>query len=347
VAVEQPTAETGAARPLRGAPRGLARVTGLLTGRPETGALIAALTVFVVFTVWADNFLTRQSLASTLTLAAELAIVAMAVTLLMIAGEFDLSVGSVLGASSILVPWLMVTHDVPAVLAVPTALAAATSIGFLNGIVVITTRIPSFIVTLGGLLFWRGVVFVITEGFPITVPREAKIFDFFSYRAQDGVLSGFNVSALWFGGLAVVLAFVLTRTTTGNWIFASGGNERAARSMGVPVDRLRVVLFMLTAACAGLAGVIQVGRFSSVDANRGLNLELEAIAAAVIGGSRLSGGYGSVIGTALGCLMIGMIRNGLILAGVASYWYQAIIGLLIVAAVIVNQTAGRTRPQRV
>jgi simple sugar transport system permease protein len=341
MATEQPAVTEEAARPTRGVPQAWSRATRVLTGRPETGALVAALTVFVVFAVWADNFLTRQSLASTLTLTAELAIVAMAVTLLMIAGEFDLSVGSVLGMSSILVPWLMVNHDLPAVLAVLVGLAAALTIGFVNGLVVITSRIPSFIVTLGGLLFWRGVVFVITKGFPISVPREAKVFDFFSYRVE----AGFNVSALWFAGLAIVLAFVLTGTKYGNWIFSAGGNERAARSMGVPVDRVRLSLFVLTAGAAGLAGVIQMSRFSSVDANRGEGLELQAIAAAVIGGARLGGGYGSVIGTALGALMIGMIRNGLILAGVAGYWFTAIVGLLIVVAVIVNQIAGRTRPQ--
>ena len=340
MATEQPAAEERAARPVRGVPQAWTRVTGLLTGRPETGALVAALTVFVVFAVWADNFLTRQSMASTVTIAAELAIVAMAVTLLMIAGEFDLSVGSVLGFSSMLIPWLIVNHDVPVVLAVFAGLGAATTIGLLNGLVVITTRIPSFIVTLGALLFWRGVLQVITEGFPVTVP-DSKVFDFFSYRFE----SGFNVSALWFAGLAILLAYVLTTTKPGNWIFASGGGERAARGMGVPVDRLRLSLFMLTAFAAGLAGLIQAGRFNSVDSLRGEGLELQAIAAAVIGGTRLNGGYGSVIGTALGCLMIGMIRNGLVLAGVASFWFQAIIGLLIVSAVIVNQLAGRTRPQ--
>jgi len=330
-----------AVRPARGIPQAWSRAAGLLTGRPETGAFVAALTVFAVFAVWADNFLTTQSMASTVTIAAELAIVAMAVTLLMIAGEFDLSVGSVLGFSSMLVPWLMVNHDVPAALAVLGGLGVALTIGFVNGLVVITTRIPSFIVTLGALLFWRGVLQVITEGFPVVVPRESRVFDFFSYRFE----SGFNVSALWFAALAIFLAAVLTMTKAGNWIFAAGGNERAARGMGVPVDRLRLALFMLTGFCAGLAGLIQVGRFNSVDSLRGEGLELQAIAAAVIGGTRLNGGYGSVIGTALGCLMIGMIRNGLALAGVASFWFTAIVGLLIVGAVIINQLAGRTRPQ--
>jgi simple sugar transport system permease protein len=313
-----------------------------LAGRPEKGVILGVVAVFVGFSISADNFLTTASLASTLTITAELAIVAMAVTLLMIAGEFDLSVGSVLGVSAVLVPYLIVDHDVAPALALVISFMAAVAIGFIQGTIIVVSRIPSFILTLGGLLFWRGIVFVITGGLPILVPAETGVFDPFSHRFS----SGFNVSAFWFVGLAIVLSFVLTHMKWGNWIFAAGGNERAARGMGVPVDRLRLALFTLTAASAGLVGIIQTGRFSSVDANRGLNLELEAIAAAVIGGARLNGGYGSVIGTALGCLVLGMIRNGLVLAGVASYWYPAMVGVLIVVAVFVNQLLGGVRLRR-
>ncbi len=320
---------------------GIRRLMGFFTGRPETGALAATLFVFAVFSVWSPYFLTLQSVAATLVLAAELGIVAMGVTLLMIAGEFDLSVGSVLGVSSLLVPWFAV-HAIPLVLAIPVALLTAVTLGFINGLIVVTTRLPSFIVTLGGLMWWRGVLYVVTGGFPLNVPTESLLFLPFSARLSSGI----NASAFWFLGVMIVLSMLLQKTTFGNWTFASGGNERAARQMGVPVDRVRVLLFVLTAGLAGLTGLIQVGRFNSVDANRGQGLELEAIAAAVIGGTRLSGGYGSIIGTALGCLMIGMIRNGLVLAGVASYWYQALIGLLIIIAVIVNQWTSKDQPRQ-
>jgi simple sugar transport system permease protein len=310
----------------------LTKARHYLVGRPEGGVVAATLCVFFFFAVWADDFLTTESIASTLALTAELGIVAMAITLLMIAGEFDLSVGSVLGMSSVLVPWLVTTHDVPVAVAVLAGFAAALSIGFLNGILVVTTKIPSFIITLGALLFWRAVVFVITKGFPISVPDGGILFDIFSYRFSNGLY----VSAFWFVGVGIALAFVLSRMKLGNWIYASGDNEGAARGMGVPVARLRLGLFMLTAGAAGLVGMIQLSRFGSVDSNRGTGLELETIAAAVIGGGRLNGGYGSVLGTALGCLMIGMIRNGLALAGVASYWYNGIVGLLLVVAVVIN-----------
>jgi simple sugar transport system permease protein len=143
----------------------------------------------------------------------------------------------------------------------------------------------------------------------------------------------------------LLLSFVLLRTRFGNWIFASGGNERSARSMGVPVDRVWIILFVVTALCACLMGLIQVGRFNTVEATRGANLELQVIAAAVVGGARLNGGYGSVLGAALGAAMIAMIQQGLVLSGIASYWLNFAVGVLIIVAVIINQQLGRSRPQ--
>jgi simple sugar transport system permease protein len=318
---------------------------GLLIGRPETGALFGAIVMFLIFSVVADNFTSRTSIAGMASITAELGIVAMGVTLLMIAGHFDLSVGSVLGFSSVIAPYLMLNYDTNPLLAVLCAVGAAISIGLVNGVLVVGTRIPSFIVTLGTLLIWRSVLLRITQGFPVEVDKEQTIFKIFAYRIEDGFFRGYQVSILWFIGVVLVLSFVLLRTRFGNWIFAAGGNERSARSMGVPVDRVWIVLFVMTALCACLMGLIQVGRFNTVEATRGQLLELQAIAAAVIGGARLNGGYGSVLGAALGAAMIAMIQQGLILAGIASYWLQFAVGALIIGAVIVNQMLGRSRPQ--
>lgn len=304
-----------------------------LARRPDFGALISAVLVFVVFSLWSPYFLTLESMTSILLVAAELGIVAMGVTLLMIAGEFDLSVGSVLGFTSIVIPLVAANSGVPTVVAVGLALMSALAIGAIHGFVAIRTGIASFIVTLGGLLFWRSLVHMITGGFPVNVDRNDPVFWLFSHRFD----AGWSMSMLWFLVLIIVLSFVLGHTMFGNWIFASGGNERAARTVGVPVDRVKYVLFMLTSFCAFLAGLIQTGRFASVDANRGLNMELEAIAAAVIGGASLRGGVGSVVGAVLGCLTVGMIRHGLALVGMVSYIYNGVIGLLIVVAVIVNR----------
>jgi simple sugar transport system permease protein len=345
MATEQaPLGEREAARPGRGG-GWQTTARGLLIGRPETGALIGAILMFAFFSVYADNFTTRTSLAGLASITAELGILSMGVTLLMIAGHFDLSVGSVLGFSSVIAPYLILNYDTNPFLAVFFAILAAISIGLINGILVVGTRIPSFIVTLGTLLIWRSVLLRVTEGFPVAVDKDTLVFKLFSYRIEDGFFRGYQVSFLWFIGVLILLSFILLRTRFGNWIFAAGGNERSARSMGVPVDRVWLILFVITALCAALMGLIQVGRFNTVEATRGQTLELTAIAAAVVGGARLNGGYGSVLGAALGAAMIAMINQGLILSGIASYWLQFAVGILIIGAVIANQKLGRSRPQ--
>ena len=346
MAVEEqaPPAEREAPRPARGG-GWQATARGLLIGRPETGALFGAILMFVFFAFYADNFTTRTSLAGLASITAELGIVSMGVTLLMIAGHFDLSVGSVLGFSSVIAPYLILNYDTNPYVAVLAAIGVAISIGVINGLLVVGTRIPSFIVTLGTLLIWRSVLLRVTEGFPVAVDKDTLVFRLFSHRIEGGFFRGYQVSVLWFLGVLVVLSFLLLRTRFGNWIFAAGGNERSARSMGVPVDRVWIILFVITALCACLAGLIQVGRFNTVEATRGQTLELTAIAAAVVGGARLNGGYGSVLGAALGAAMIAMIQQGLVLSGIASYWLQFAVGLLIIVAVIANQKLGRSRPQ--
>ena len=345
MATEQaPLGERETARPARGG-RGQATARSLLIGRPETGALFGAILMFTFFAFYADNFTTRTSLAGLASITAELGILSAGVTLLMIAGHFDLSVGSVLGFSSVIAPYLILNYETNPFVAVLVAVGAAISIGFLNGVLVVGTRIPSFIVTLGTLLIWRSVLLRITEGFPVAVDKDTLVFKLFSYRIEEGFFRGYQVSFLWFIGVVVVLSFLLLRTRFGNWIFAAGGNERSARSMGVPVDRVWIILFIVTALCACLMGLIQVGRFNTVEATRGTGLELQAIAAAVVGGARLNGGYGSVLGAGLGAAMIAMIQQGLVLSGIANYWLNFAVGLLIIIAVIINQQLGRSRPQ--
>jgi simple sugar transport system permease protein len=251
----------------------------------------------------------------------------------------------VLGFASVIGPYLILNYDTNPFVAVLVAVGAAISIGLLNGVLVVGTRIPSFIVTLGTLLIWRSVLLRVTEGFPVAVDKDTFVFKLFAYRIEDGFFRGYQVSFLWFIGVLLLLSFVLLRTRFGNWIFASGGNERSARSMGVPVDRVWMILFVVTALCACLMGLIQVGRFNTVEATRGAGLELQVIAAAVVGGARLNGGYGSVLGAALGAAMIAMIQQGLILSGIANYWLQFAVGTLIIGAVIANQKLGRSRPQ--
>ncbi|MCS6964677.1 ABC transporter permease [Thermoflexus sp.] len=298
---------------------------------PEVGALAGFLAVFLSFSIVAPHFLTPASLAGIMTIAAELGLVAIGVTLLMIAGEFDLSVGSVLGVSAMAFA-LMARAGIPHLIAFLGALGLAAAIGALNGWVVTRGRLPSFIVTLGSMMFWRGVLLAVTGGFPIAYEEKSLLMFALSGRLPGG----FHASALWFLGVALIATLVLTRTPFGNAIFASGGNPQAARALGVEVARVKQIGFILTAVLAALAGIIQFSRFGSVDPLRGEGMELEAIAATVTGGTLLTGGYGSVMGTVLGALIVGMVRNGLVLAGAPAYWYRAFIGLVLVGAVIIN-----------
>ena len=306
-----------------------------LAYRPETAALLAMVIVFIVFSFVATDFFTQAGIFSIITLSSERGIVATGVTLLLIGGHFDLSVGSVLGLTAIIVAKLML--DLPSSQAVPLALLAALAIGLVQGIAVVRLGIPSFILTLGGLLLWRGVGFVISEGLYIQVDRADGLLKIFSYSLGTGLF----VTCLWFLAVVILGTLLLQRTRLGNWIFAIGGSYRAAKAQGVPADYVLVLLFGLSAFLAGLAGTVQMARFVFVESNRGRMLELEIIAAAAIGGTRIWGGYGSVVGAALGVLTVSMIQVGLARSGVPGEWFDGFVGLLIVFAVMVNRSVER------
>ena len=232
-----------------------------------------------------------------------------------------------------LVPMWMAA-GVPGGASVILVLLICLSIGLLQGVVVVKTGIPSFIVTLGGLMWWRGVIFALTTGgHPSWVPRDDAFLQIFSHQL---FANGIYVSVLWFIGVAIVLTLILQRTRFGNWILATGGNKPAARQQGVPVNRVKLLLFGITAMLAGLGGIVQMTRYAWVEAIRGELMEMQLIAAIAIGGTRLYGGYGSITGTMLGVIMIAMIQNGLVLALIPAYWFKAFLGVVIVIAVMVN-----------
>ncbi|MBA3740213.1 MAG: ABC transporter permease [Chloroflexi bacterium] len=316
-------------------------LASILLQRPEIGAVVGAVLVFVVFAVWAggNGFLSPAGTASYLEVAAQVGIVASAVALLMIAGEFDLSVGSVVGAAGMVVAISIGIVGLPVWLSVILAFAFALVIGFINGYLVVRTRLPSFIVTLGMLFILRGLTIGITRaltgrtqvgGLAVATDNDpiATIF--------TADIGPFSISILWWIGLALLATFILLRTSFGNWIFGVGGSAIAARNVGVPVNRVKIILFMATAASAALLAVIQVLTVGSGDVLRGSDKEFEAIITAVIGGTLLTGGYGSAIGAVFGALTLGMTKQGIVFAGIPGDWYQAFLGVLLLAAVIVN-----------
>jgi simple sugar transport system permease protein len=306
--------------------------------RPEATSLAAAVILFVTFTILSpDLFPNKLTYISFMSVAAELGIVSIGVTLLMIGGHFDLSAGAVLGLASYVCVLLMRDYGLPSILAALLAVTVGAALGAINGALVVRFRIHSFVVTLGTMLIWRGVVIALTGGFPVMVPIPPGFKDIVS----GPLLDGFKMSMLWFLVIGGLGTFLLTRTRFGNWIQARGQNEQAARNLGVPVDRVTIILFMLTSALAAVTGVIQVARFSSVDALRGEGIELQAVAVTVIGGTLLSGGYGSVIGTILGSITFGMIQVGLVLAGAPGHFFRTLTGVIVVGAVILNTSVAR------
>ena len=313
----------------------LDRIKAFLAFRPETAAILALIAVSVVFSFTAEDFTTKAALYSIITLSSERGIVACGVAILLIAGHFDLSVGSVLGLTAIVIGTLMA--DMPSSAAVPLALVIALGIGLLQGFTVVKLGIPSFILTLGGLLLWRGVGFVVSEGVFIIVDREDALLQIFSHSLDTGLF----VTCLWFLGVVVLATLFLQRTRFGNWVFATGGNYRAAKEQGVPTDLVLILLFGLSAFLAGLAGTVQMARFIYVESNRGRLLELEIIAACAIGGTRIWGGYGSVVGAALGVIAVSTIQVGLARSGVPAHWFDGFVGLLIVFAVVINRSVER------
>ena len=315
----------------------------LLT-RPELAAVAGSILVFAFFAVVAGDsgFLTQGGTASYLEIAAQLGIVAVPVALLMIAGEFDLSVGSMVGAAGMIIAISVSEYGLPLLVGVLLAFAVALVVGFLNGYLVIKTGLPSFIVTLGMLFALRG----LTIGFArlLTGRTQIGLGDSGSGVMQTlfaGSIGDFPVSIIWWFVLAVLGTYVLQRTVFGNWIFGAGGDANAARNVGVPVSRVKITLFMCTAASAALLATIQVLDAGSADVLRGTLLELQAIAAAVIGGVLLTGGYGSVIGALFGALIFGMVQQGIFFTGVSTDWFQVFVGVMLLIAVMFNNVIRR------
>jgi simple sugar transport system permease protein len=314
--------------------------------RPEMGALAGSIAVWLFFAAVAgrSGFLSFGGAATYLQVAAELGIVAVAVALLMIGGEFDLSIGSILGATGMILTVLAVQFNWSIWLAMLVAMLFALVVGFLNGYVVLRTGLPSFIVTLGTLYIIRGATIGGTRlltgrtqiGGLAQVPGYDSAKAIFASTFNIGGAQ-FAVSIVWWIVIAAIATWVLLRTSFGNWIYGCGGNVQAARNVGVPVDRVKIILFMCTAAAACLVAIIQAVAFTGSDVLRGEGQEFYAIIAVVVGGTLLTGGYGSAIGAVLGAFIFGMVRQGIVFARVDADWFQVFLGLMLLIAVLVNR----------
>lgn len=328
-----------------------------LLHRPEMGAVAGAVIVFVFFAVIAGDsgMFSPLGVASFLEWSAFLGIIAVAAALLMIGGEFDLSVGSMIGFASVCIAIPAVEWGWPLWLAIVFAFSMAVLVGSVNGTLVNKTGLPSFIITLAMLYILRGLTIALTRLFTdrTQVPglRDAyEVCDnagcqftdwlapLFTARLWPDLLdwNGLPVVVVWFVLLTAVATFILLRTQFGNWIFAVGGDKNAARNVGVPVNRVKIILFITTACAATLFATIQVLDAGSADTQRGVLKEFEAIIAAVIGGCLLTGGYGSAIGAAVGAIIFGTVFQGIYYTGINTDWFKVFLGLMLIIAVIFN-----------
>lgn len=317
---------------------------------PEFAPLVLLVGMIVAFTAINPTFLSLTNVGNALAFTVELGLIALAMTLLMTAGEFDLSVGSVFGFAPVLM-WALFNGGVLALpLAFLVALAAALLVGWVNGLMVTRLGIPSFLVTLGMLLVVRGSALWLTDGFPQRTWDAGEQW-LASLLVGEVCLGGegatctgglrIYMSLIWFVGLAALFHHVLTGTRFGNWVQAAGGNPGAARNRGVKVGRVKVILFMASAAMAALAGVISSIRVSAANPNSGTGYELEVIAMVVIGGTVLTGGRGTILGTVLGILILRLMRNGIVLIGAPALAYNIFIGAIILGMMVLHNWLDR------
>lgn len=305
--------------------------------RPEFGAFVATVLVYAFFaiTTAGAGFVSIDGTAGWMNTAAELGIIAIPIGLLMVAGEFDLSVGAVVGASSITVAIGTTVFGLPIWPMIAVALLLGAAVGLLNGYLVVRTGLPSFIVSLatsfsvGGLSLGFARLLSSTTTVSVKAPPVAKAV-FASTWGQA------NISILWWFAVTILGGWVLAKTTFGNWIFATGGNPVAARGAGVPTHLVKIVLFMSTGAAAALVGIIQAIEYNSGNATAGLGYVFQAPIVAVIGGVLLSGGYGSAFGVFLGTVIFGVINVGIFYTGWSTDWVQLFLGVLLMLAVLAN-----------
>ncbi|TNC68242.1 ABC transporter permease [Rubellimicrobium roseum] len=334
-------------------PPGGASAPGLLRAfiaKPEFGPLVLLVLMLVVFTSINPAFLSLTNIGNALTFTVELGLIALAMTLLMTSGEFDLSVGSVFGFAPVLMWTLFNTGAMALPLAFLVAIGAALLIGWVNGLFVTRLGIPSFLVTLGMLLVVRGTALWLTDGFPQRTWSAGDqwlsqvLVGGFCLGGEGETCTGglrLYMSLVWFVLLAVLFHYVLTRTRFGNWIQATGGNPGAARNRGVKIGRVKVILFMVSAAMAALAGMISSIRVSAANPNSGTGYELEVIAMVVIGGTVLTGGRGTIVGTVLGVLILRLMRNGIVMIGVPGLAYNIFIGAIILGMMALHSALER------
>lgn len=307
--------------------------------RPEFGSLLGAIVVFAFFAIVADAFLRPSSLANVLYASSTIGIMALAVAMLMIGGEFDLSAGVAVITSALVTTLVSYQLSLNLWVGALVSLVVSLLIGFVNGILVVRTGLPSFIVTLAMFLMLTGANLGLTKALTGNVATDS-ISDIDGFGIGGLVFAsqflGLKSTVWWWIVLMLIATWVLLRTRVGNWIYAVGGSKDSARAVGVPVAWTKIGLFMGVSLAAWFTGQHLVFAFDTIQSGEGVGNELIYIVAAVIGGCLLTGGYGSAVGAAVGALIFGMVSQGIVYAEWDADWFKFFLGVMLLVAVIVN-----------
>ncbi|NLM40477.1 MAG: ABC transporter permease [Firmicutes bacterium] len=299
-----------------------------LRSRREVGVLIAFFGLCIFFSVVTNTFLTVPNILNILRQVSISGLIVMFMTMLIIGNDIDLSVGSTFAAVSMVVA-ILFQNGLNIWLASLIGLLMGAVLGGINGFVTVKGGLPPFIVTLGTQMIYRGLALVISGGAPASVRLPNSFYN------VTGARTFFNlpVPALWFLGITALAAFLLHKTSFGFKVYATGGNEEAARLSGINTGRVRIITFILVGMSAALAGIIQMAYLRGVTPTAGQGMELTAIASSVIGGTSMFGGVGTIAGSFIGTLFMGVVRNGLVLMGTNAYIIDLIIGIVLIGAV--------------
>ncbi|GHD72546.1 ribose ABC transporter permease [Streptomyces mirabilis] len=324
-----------------------------LLARPEVGVFLGAVAVFVFFLIAAPSVRSGSSMATVLYQSSTIGIMALPVALLMIGGEFDLSAGVAVITSALTASMISYQLTMNVWVGVIVALIVSLAVGAFNGWMMVRTGLPSFLVTLGTFLILQGVNLAVTKLITGNVATDdISTMDGFG-QAKKVFASSFDVGGVqvkitivWWLVFAAIATWVLLRTKYGNWIFAVGGNQDSARAVGVPVTFTKITLFMMVGFGAWFIGMHQLFSFNTVQSGEGVGQELIYIAAAVIGGCLLTGGYGSAIGPVFGAFMFGMVNQGIVYAGWNPDWFKAFLGVMLLGATLINLWVRRAATRR-
>lgn len=324
-----------------------------LLARPEVGVFLGAVAVFVFFFAAAPTFRTGSAMATVLYQSSTIGIMALPVALLMIGGEFDLSAGVAVITSALTASMVSFQLTMNVWVGVVVALVVSLAIGAFNGWMMVRTGLPSFLVTLGTFLGLQGINLAVTKLITGNVATD-DISNMDGFDQAKAVFSSsfsvggvqLKITVLWWLLFAALATWVLLRTKYGNWIFAVGGNKDSARAVGVPVKFTKISLFMLVGFGAWFVGMHQLFSFNTVQSGEGVGQELIYIAAAVIGGCLLTGGYGSAIGPVFGAFMFGMVSQGIVYAGWNPDWFKAFLGVMLLGATLINLWVQKSATRR-